>query len=137
MNEPKSHTAAFRQKTHGMHAMSGPESCEVCHTDQEFCEHCHKTTEPRTHTAAFKGKPWLHCATCHIPLEEGNRCAVCHEGEPHANVRAEPPPPFLVQIGDIDLSEPCLPCHPVADVPIPHPYNTMDSTECIICHQPE
>lgn len=136
MNEPKSHTAAFRTKTHGFHSMSDPQSCEVCHT-QEFCEACHRTTEPHTHTGAFKGRPWLHCATCHLPLDEGNRCSVCHQGSPHENVRAEPPPPFLVRIGDIDLSEPCLPCHPVADVPIPHPYNTMDSTECIVCHRPE
>jgi hypothetical protein len=41
-----------------------------------------------------------------------------------------------VEAGLIDLSEPCLPCHPVALVPIPHPYNTLDSLQCIQCHRP-
>ncbi len=135
MERPQSHTAVFRAKTHGFHAMNNPESCQVCHT-QEYCEMCHKTTEPLTHTASFKGKPYLHCVTCHLPLEEGNRCAVCHDGDPHKNVHALPPPADLIESGRIRLDEPCLPCHPVAEVPITHPYNTISPLECIECHNP-
>lgn len=132
---PPSHTPAFRAKTHGFHATSNPNKCEICHT-QEFCESCHRTTEPMNHTPAFKGRPFLHCATCHLPLEEGNGCAVCHQGDPHEKVVAPPPPPFLVEAGLIGPGQPCLPCHPVEQVPITHPYNTIPSTECIECHRP-
>ncbi|MBI1783668.1 hypothetical protein HYR69_00865 [Candidatus Sumerlaeota bacterium] len=132
---PPSHTASFRAQTHGFHAMNNPESCQTCHA-QEFCEACHRTTEPLNHTAAFKGRPYLHCATCHLPLEEGNRCSVCHEGDPHEHVHATPPPDYLIEEGEIKLDEPCLPCHPVRRVPITHPYNTISSLECIQCHHP-
>lgn len=131
---PLSHTPAFRARTHGFHAMSAPNKCEICHT-QEFCEVCHRNTEPMNHTPAFKGQPFLHCATCHLPLDDGNRCAVCHQGDPHEDVFATPPPPELVEFGLIKPGESCLPCHPVDLVPIPHPYNTVPGEECIVCHR--
>ncbi len=135
IERPPSHTAAFRARTHGFHAIDNPQSCAVCH-QQDFCEACHQTTEPPNHTASFRGRPYLHCATCHLPLDEGNRCSVCHRGDPHEHVVARPPPPVLVELGLINLSEPCLPCHPVEIVPITHPFNTISSTECIVCHRP-
>ena len=132
---PRSHTAGFRAKTHGFQAMSNPISCETCHR-QDFCIGCHTTTEPQNHTAGFGSRPYRHCMVCHIPLEEGNRCAVCHRGDPHGGVIAKPPPPALVASGQIRLDEPCLPCHPVNLRPITHPYNTLTSLECIQCHRP-
>jgi hypothetical protein len=87
-------------------------------------------------TASFKGKPWLHCANCHLPMDDGNRCAVCHQGNPHRNVIAKPPPPQLVAAGRIDPAGACLPCHPVARVPITHPYNTITPFQCVQCHIP-
>jgi len=135
---PRSHTAAFRFKTHGFHAMSNPVSCEACHhREQNFCSECHSRTEPLSHTAAFKGRPWLHCAGCHLPLDDGNRCAVCHKGDPHRNVIASPPPPHLVASGRIDPAGACLPCHPVGRVPITHPYNTVTPFQCVHCHIPQ
>lgn len=132
---PQTHTATFRMKTHGFQAMSRPERCETCHR-QDFCESCHRTTRPRTHTASFRNRPWLHCAVCHLPLDEGNRCSVCHVGEPHARVVAKSPPPRLLAAGLIDPSGPCLPCHPVDRRPITHPYNTITPYECVQCHIP-
>lgn len=107
---PKYHTAAFRSKTHGFRAMSAPESCQTCH-EQDFCRACHETTEPSYHTGSFKRPPYLHCATCHLPLEEGNRCAVCHQGNPHENVSVSPP-----------FTSP------------PHPKNTITNDDCNQCH---
>lgn len=135
VERPRTHTAVFRIRIHGFRALNNPNRCATCH-QQDFCEACHRTTEPQNHNAAFKRRPFLHCATCHLPLEQGNRCSVCHLGDPHIDVIAPPPPPQLVQAGAIDLSQPCLPCHPVRQVPIPHPYNTIDPLQCIQCHRP-
>ena len=132
---PQSHTAVFRSQMHGFQAMSRPTSCETCHR-QDFCIACHQTAEPRNHTETFKDAPlYAHCGGCHLPLEEGNRCAVCHEGDPHATVDATPPPATLIEFGLIKRDEPCIGCHPVSLVPETHVYHTTSQLECVLCHR--
>ncbi|MCH8333784.1 hypothetical protein IIC65_07615 [Candidatus Sumerlaeota bacterium] len=145
LERPSSHTASFRARLHGFHALNNPISCETCHA-QGFCEACHQTTEPASHTGSFKDRPFLHCAGCHLPLEEGNRCSVCHRGNPHDNVFALPPPPFaldpsLGRVRPIVAGESCFPCHidsvRLGIAPrITHPFNTISPFECIQCHKP-
>ena len=83
---------------------------------------------------------------CHLPLEEGNRCSVCHRGNPHDNVFARPPPPVALdpstgRLRPIVAGESCFPCHidsvRLGIAPrITHPFNTVSPFECIQCHKP-
>ena len=127
---PEFHTSVFIKRGHGIHASNTPEKCNICHK-QDFCISCHQNTKPIYHTPSFRtSKPYTHCGICHLPIQSGNRCIVCHKSAAHNQARAyaPPPPPF------VDKSLPCFFCHPVDLAPIRHLYNTIPDLECIFCH---
>lgn len=72
---PRSH--AQRQgwtQMHGNESLSGQiPGCKTCH-QQNFCDDCHRTEKPRSHTATFKNRG-------HGFMAEGNRrsCETCHQ----------------------------------------------------------
>jgi hypothetical protein len=143
---PKDHSSVFKQRAHGLIAVSRNTRCMVCHT-QDFCVRCHTTVQPKYHTSTFKDNyPYTHCGMCHEPLDEGNRCRVCHFVLKHAEAKAKatPVPPF------VDLNQPCFSgsCHLTSPIPgvsgtghpvnlvrVRHLYNTIPDTQCIECHR--
>jgi c(7)-type cytochrome triheme protein len=81
---PKSHSALWRTRTHGLQAAWDRQACKTCH-ETGACIRCHKTTKPLNHKGAWQAvhglaahsKSDTHCATCH----QLSWCAACHAGQ--------------------------------------------------------
>ena len=81
---PKSHTALWRMRGHGLAAGFDRERCRTCH-ETGSCIQCHRRTAPLNHKGAWRSVHGLaaqsrsnrHCATCH----ELSWCAACHAGK--------------------------------------------------------
>jgi hypothetical protein len=113
IEQPRSHTNAFRVKTHGFLARMDRSSCGVCH-EPASCERCHAETPPLSHTGMWGGTKAMHCLGCHTPLEQ-NGCAVCHRATP-SHALAAPKPAWH------DAAMNCTGCHGVS-VQLPHVDN--------------
>ncbi len=80
---PKSHTALWRTRTHGLSAAWDRGACKTCH-NSGACIRCHRSTAPLNHKGVWKSTHGLaaqtrsneHCAVCHSL----SRCAACHVG---------------------------------------------------------
>jgi c(7)-type cytochrome triheme protein len=80
---PQSHTALWRNRTHGLSAEWDRDACKTCH-ETGTCVRCHQSTKPLNHTGAWRATHSLaaeltsneHCAVCHQPTY----CATCHSG---------------------------------------------------------
>jgi hypothetical protein len=80
---PISHTARWRDDTHGKYAAIDRESCSTCHVT-DFCSRCHNEL-PRSHIPLPPFKNGGHaklammdkrsCLTCHTYQDT---CAECH-----------------------------------------------------------
>jgi hypothetical protein len=77
IEKPRSHTAFFRIRGHGIEAEISRERCQTCHR-QDYCVRCHEDTRPRDHTASWGSAPYRHCNTCHLNTTN-TRCGVCHK----------------------------------------------------------
>ena len=83
-NLPRSHTALWRVRTHGVAASWDRDRCKVCH-ETGTCVRCHRTTAPMNHRGAWRATHGLaaqirgnqHCAVCHSLA----RCTACHSGK--------------------------------------------------------
>ena len=83
-NKPRSHTALWRVRTHGVSAEWDREGCKTCH-ETGTCIRCHRTTAPLSHKGAWRQTHGLaaqtrsneHCTVCHSRSE----CIACHSGE--------------------------------------------------------
>jgi hypothetical protein len=82
-NRPRSHTALWRVRTHGVEAGWDRDACKTCH-EVGTCVRCHQQTAPMSHRG-----PWVSthglaatvrdnqtCTTCHRAAE----CVACHSG---------------------------------------------------------
>lgn len=78
IEKPRSHTAFFRIRGHGIEAEINRDRCSTCHR-QDYCVRCHQDTRPRDHTASWGGAPYRHCTYCHLDASN-TRCGVCHKG---------------------------------------------------------
>ena len=82
-NRPKSHTALWRMRTHGIQAGWDRDSCKTCH-NAGTCIRCHRTVAPQNHKGAWRATHGLaaqvktneHCTTCHSL----SWCSACHAG---------------------------------------------------------
>jgi hypothetical protein len=88
MEKPRSHTAFFRTRGHGIEAEISRERCLTCHR-QDYCVRCHKMTRPRSHTGSWGSAPYRHCSGCHLNMS-GTGCGVCHRSAPHAGAPLYP-----------------------------------------------
>jgi hypothetical protein len=85
--KPRSHTALWRVRTHGLQASWDRERCKTCH-ETGSCINCHKTTAPMNHRGAWKsvhglaaGASGERCKVCHsAAFERSAGCAECHGG---------------------------------------------------------
>lgn len=84
VQKPRSHTAFFRGRGHGLHAEFSRESCSTCH-EQSSCVRCHSQTKPMNHQGNWDIRHGLavsggktgdpgKCAVCH----NASWCAACH-----------------------------------------------------------
>lgn len=81
--KPRSHTALWRMRTHGLSAAFDHQTCKACH-QTGTCVRCHRSTAPLNHKGAWKSTHGLaaqvrdnqHCAVCHSL----SWCAACHAG---------------------------------------------------------
>ena len=82
--QPRSHTALWRDRTHGRAAEWDRETCRTCH-ETGTCIACHSSTQPINHRGAWRSAHGLvagsqadpRCTTCHQP----SWCTACHRGE--------------------------------------------------------
>ncbi len=121
VQQPTSHTVAWRERAHGFAASVDRESCTVCHT-QDSCQRCHETLRPSSHRPGWGSPQDKHCNTCHLGDLEAAGCAVCHRGTPsHAAATARPSwhAPGMN----------CRQCHGLS-IKLPHPDNGDDCTSC-------
>ncbi len=90
---PRNHTSTFVNRTHGMEARWNKANCQTCHK-QDYCDSCHETAVPLSHSRAGFGKgrdpqaPGSHCGTsCVITSSNwkqnpAQNCIVCHQTRP-------------------------------------------------------
>ena len=118
---PRSHTAGFRLKGHGLLARMDRASCATCH-EPSSCDSCHAETLPTSHTGMWGGTKSLHCLGCHTPLP-ANGCFTCHKATP-SHALAPPKPDWHSPAMD------CTACHG-RGLPLSHPDN---GENCNVCH---
>jgi hypothetical protein len=83
---PVSHTAPWKEDTHGKYAALDRTTCAMCH-NVEYCSSCHNEL-PRSHVPLPLFKAGAHatlamldqrsCLTCHTFR---NTCASCHTSQ--------------------------------------------------------
>ncbi|MHC4341238.1 MAG: cytochrome c3 family protein [Planctomycetota bacterium] len=117
---PRSHTAIFIKRLHGLVAAVERQSCMTCHK-QDYCVRCHQSSEPVNHRGAWASPPYTHCAACHEPLQSTN-CFVCHKNT--LGHLSTPMPPGAPHVPGAN----CRACHSV----LPH---FDDGGDCNRCHR--
>ena len=122
--EPQNHTEFWKGRGHGVFVGLDRSACMSCHQSVDFCERCHKSTTPTSHTAALGATTNRHCTTCHFPLTSvgGQQCAVCHDGTPSHN-NTPVMPSDARHVADAD----CRSCH----TNLTHVDN---GDACTVCH---
>jgi hypothetical protein len=119
--QPRSHSEPWRVKGHGFNAQMDRDSCATCHTEAS-CVECHQTSTPSNHGGIWGGNTNAHCIGCHLPLDEGDNCSVCHSSTPsHNQAPLRPGPAHPGSSAD------CNSCH----APLDHLENGQD---CSTCH---
>lgn len=87
---PRTHSAAWVQKNHGLESRWDRNKCVVCHKE-DFCVSCHDVSVPRSHNNSgfgTSGSPSFHCQTsCQLPFGNwkntpSKNCLVCHQTRP-------------------------------------------------------
>lgn len=110
---------AIWAKVHGTESKVDPKYCALCHTEQAFCDDCHTTTAPDSHTVSWRRTThgmqasWdrNNCSVCH----EEDSCLQCHQNtQPESHRRAWGPP----------SNSHCTSCH--------YPPT---KTNCVVCHE--
>ncbi len=124
VTKPKSHTAVWRDDTHGQRATWDRRQCAVCH-EEDMCQRCHENTEPSSHRGSWEGRNGRHCQACHFPPTRAQNCTVCHEDIDHEKAPVSPH-----KLGQYPT--PCSSCHPGTPGRPPHFDNS--SVRCISCH---
>lgn len=80
---PRSHTALWRTRTHGVAAEWERDACKTCH-ETGTCVRCHQNNAPLNHRGGWVARHGLaasskmdaKCSTCHTSAE----CVACHSG---------------------------------------------------------
>ncbi len=137
---------AVWSKVHGFESKMDPEFCSMCHGETEaFCEDCHRTNEPQSHTISWRRKThglnarWDRqaCATCH----EEDMCMKCHESNEPSSHRAgwdSPSNYHCVTCHYPPRETGCGVCHEQIDHPsaMPSPHNAGEfPSNCSECHE--
>lgn len=122
-NPPRSHTVAWRGRSHGLRASWDREKCSVCH-EEDSCIKCHKNSQPNSHRGGW-GEPLnRHCVNCHYP-PSSTGCTVCHESIEHPKALASP--------HNLGIYGQCGWCHP-GGIPYRAPHMMNTSIRCLACH---
>jgi hypothetical protein len=121
---PRSHTQYWRGRGHGLVAGMDRSRCEVCHR-RDTCDRCHSSTRPQNHTASFGAPQNRHCYACHMPVDLGERCGVCHLNAP-SHALSDPMPSDAAHTSSTAAQ--CRACH----TGLGHPDNGDD---CRYCHR--
>ncbi len=117
---PANHNAFWRQRAHGLMAMSDRQSCAACHAP-ESCEACHRESAPASHHGTWGPTPSTHCLACHQPLRYES-CSACHAATAsHLSATHKPP--------DHTPGMNCRQCHGLS-APLPHVDNGDDCNSC-------
>jgi hypothetical protein len=119
--KPRSHTASFERRLHGISASMERQSCMTCHKP-DYCDRCHRSTVPVSHTGSFVSGRQTHCVACHDPLPSTG-CYTCHKST-LGHRRATPLPAGPPHAGATD----CVTCHKI----LPH---LDDGGSCRRCHR--
>jgi len=119
VTKPQSHTEPWRTRGHGIAAFDR-ESCATCHSESS-CVQCHKTAVPTNHSGIWGGATSAHCISCHLPLDEGDGCAACHQATPSHNAA-----PARLGLPHPGPSSDCRSCH----APLDHLDNGQACTTC-------
>ncbi len=150
--EPESHTKHWLRR-HGSYqrlfeGMVTEARCDICH-DDSYCEDCHTTVKPRSHTAFWcerghgtvSGIDRDGCSVCH----ERTQCDQCHRRIRPRNHTGSFGSPFNRHCMEchlpLNLTEHCGVCHhetPSHEAPAAMPadasHRTMDPASCRSCH---
>jgi hypothetical protein len=118
---PRSHTANWQRRLHGIAASVERQSCQTCHK-QDVCASCHQSTEPISHRGNWGTGSQAHCLQCHEPLQSTG-CYTCHKNT-LGHLQAPPLPGGLPHSAATD----CQTCHTV----LPH---FDDGGNCRRCHR--
>jgi c(7)-type cytochrome triheme protein len=118
---PADHNNFWRIRGHGAVAGMSRDRCTTCHAS-DACVRCHQETAPVSHAAGWAGAQARHCMGCHVPLQKGSGCAVCHQETPgHLAAPAKP--------AWHNAAMNCRGCHATS---LKHPDN---GDNCNACHQ--
>ncbi|HED65891.1 MAG TPA: hypothetical protein ENJ09_10095 [Planctomycetes bacterium] len=117
---PQNHNNFWRSRGHGLTARMDRDTCAVCHGGPDYCDRCHTTATPLTHTGLWAAPRNNHCLGCHTD-EPQQSCYLCHQSGAPSHALAPPKP-----VGHDPLSD-CRECHTF----ISHADNGDD---CNICH---
>ena len=118
---PRSHTANWQRRLHGIAASVERQSCETCHK-QDTCNFCHQNTEPVSHRSNWGSGSQAHCLQCHEPLK-ATSCFTCHK-----NTLGHFQAPPLPADGTHATARDCQACHGA----LPH---FDDGGSCRRCHR--
>jgi hypothetical protein len=70
--KPRSHTALWRIRTHGVAAEFDRDACATCH-EPSSCTSCHANSRPLSHRGG-----WTSMHATAASMESEQKCAVCH-----------------------------------------------------------
>ncbi|MCC6487883.1 MAG: hypothetical protein IT364_10320, partial [Candidatus Hydrogenedentes bacterium] len=91
----------------------------LCHTDQSFCDDCHTTAAPDSHTASWRRKTHGMQASF-----DRNNCSVCHEEDSCLKCHSNTEPESHRQAWGPPANHHCTTCH--------YPPS---KTNCVVCHE--
>jgi hypothetical protein len=104
---------------HGPESRKDPAFCNMCHERETFCEDCHRKTQPKDHTIAWRKKPHGQRA-----MWDRERCMVCHEEDSCIKCHKHSEPTSHRGGWGGPLNRHCISCH--------YPPG---KTECAVCHE--
>lgn len=107
------------KRVHGAESKVDPKFCALCHSDQSFCDDCHTTTAPDSHTASWRRKTHGMQASF-----DRNNCSVCHEEDSCLKCHSNTEPESHRQAWGPPANHHCTTCH--------YPPS---KTNCVVCHE--
>jgi hypothetical protein len=107
------------ETSHGSESRRDPRFCNICHDKETSCENCHRKTQPKDHTIAWRKKPHGLQATWNR-----DRCVVCHEEDSCIKCHRNSKPTSHRAGWDHPVNRHCVSCH--------YP---PEKSSCTVCHE--